>query len=139
VAERVVHSLVRALQRVPELAGLPEEALLEVVGASVTLFWPAGSTVFAAGEPADGLYVVLSGCLAVEGGDARVAAVGPGDYVGERSLLRSTRRSHTVVADEDAELLVVPSTAFRALLEAHPEMAEQVHAKLRAREAPGSG
>src|ERR671915_542358 len=58
---RVTHSLVKALRTVPDLAALDDRTLLRIVGGSVNLFWPAGTSVFEKGEPAEALYVVLAG------------------------------------------------------------------------------
>lgn len=144
MVRRITHSLVKALRQVREFAGLSDAALLEVVGASVNLFFPAGAVVFRKGAASDGLYVVLSGRVTVadEPGGAEVAQIGPGDYFGEQSLLLETVRSHSVAAVEDAEILVLPISSFQALLEGNPVLAGQVEDKLRARlaatDAPGS-
>jgi CRP-like cAMP-binding protein len=134
----VTHSLVKALRAVPELERLPDETLLEIVGASVNLFWGAGSVVFKEGEPSDGLYIVLSGQVAVhDAGGREVARVGPGDYFGEQSLLLHTNRSKTIVAAEDSELLVLSREGFAQLVEHHPDLVTQVRDKLQARLAAG--
>ena len=62
---RVTHSLVRALQDVPGFESLDERRLLELIGDSANLYWPAGSTVFERGGPSDGLYIVISGRVEV--------------------------------------------------------------------------
>jgi CRP-like cAMP-binding protein len=56
------------------------------------------STVLSAGQRADGLYIVLAGhCHVTRDGDNRVS-LGPGDLIGETSLLTGEKVSNPVVA-----------------------------------------
>lgn len=126
------HSLVRALRRVPDFAPLEDGLLLKVVGASANLFWPADSFVFEAGSPSDALYIVLGGKVRILEGDDQdglVAEIGPGDYFGELSLLRNTQHTKGAQAIEDSELMVLPKRSFESLLEADPDLADQVRTK----------
>jgi CRP-like cAMP-binding protein len=126
----LTHTLVRALQQIPAFASLDEATLLRIVGASTNLFWPAGAAVFESGDPADALYVVLSGLVRIEESDGEgareVARMQPGDFFGELSLLLERRHSKRAEAVEDSELMVLCRDPFRALLDGAPELAEQV-------------
>ena len=128
-----MHSLVRALMSVPGFDALDEHGLLEVVGCSANMIWPTGSAVFRSGEPAEALYVVLSGSVRiVEGTDGEateVARIGPGDYFGELSLLLDETHVRSAVVDEEAELLVVPKEPFQELLESQPDLAAEFRKK----------
>ena len=127
---RTTHSLVKALRAVPSFASLDDDTLLEIVGDSVNLRWRAGSVLFAAGSPPDGLYVVLSGTVRVlNARGAVVAVLGPGEFLGEFSLLLGTAHQHTVEATEDAELMVVPKERFDDLLAASPALSQSIRAK----------
>jgi CRP-like cAMP-binding protein len=128
------HSLVQALRAVPSLSSLGDAELLSIAGESANLAWRAGSEVIPSGTPADGLYVVLSGSVQVlEPGGAEVGVLGPGDYVGEFSLLLGNPRRHDVVAREDSELMVVPKERIDRLLEEQPQFAREVRAQVEAR------
>jgi CRP-like cAMP-binding protein len=124
MAEPVTHSLVKALRTVPEFESLDDRALLRIVGASVNLFWPAGSTIFEKGAPSEGVYIVLSGRVRVFDPDAPDAATDlkPGESFGELSLLLNRTHSKTAKAKKDAELMVVPGSSFRELLDASPDL-----------------
>jgi CRP-like cAMP-binding protein len=124
MAEPVTHSLVKALRTVPEFESLDDRALLRIVGASVNLFWPAGSTIFEKGAPSEGVYIVLSGRVRVFDPDAPDSATDlkPGESFGELSLLLNRTHSKTAKAKRDAELMVVPGSSFRGLLEASPDL-----------------
>jgi CRP/FNR family cyclic AMP-dependent transcriptional regulator len=140
VGDRIVHSLVTALRNVPEFGGLDERTQLRVVGASANLFWPEGSTIFQRGAPAEALYIVLKGAVAVvdetDGREVEAARIGPGDYFGEMSLLLHTTHTKSARAAEDTELMVVPKESFQALLSSTPELAEHFRRKIE-RRMPG--
>jgi NTE family protein len=85
--------------------------------------------LFVQGDHADRLYLVLSGRLrvVVEGEDgeegARVLRVlGPGAAIGELAVLTGQRRSASVQAVRDSELLEVDAGRFHELLERNAEL-----------------
>jgi len=135
--ERITHSLVKALRSVPDFASLTDHELLDIVGASTNLAWPAGAVVFAKGSPSEALYIVLSGSVrisdVVDGRRVDVAKVGPGASFGELSLLLHTTHSKEAVAEEDTELMIVPKEWFQGLLEAKRDLAEHFRRRLEER------
>lgn len=84
--------------------------------------------VFAEGEPADELYVVQSGRIAiakrsVDGRESVVALMEEGDLFGEMPLFDAQGgRSADARALEPSALLAVPYGAVRSALEARPEV-----------------
>lgn len=130
---QVDHSLVKALKGVPEFGALDDHARLAIVGASATLFWPAGSLIFEKGSPAEALYIVLEGRVRIfeprDDGEVEVAEMGPGDFFGELALLLEGVRSKSAQAIEDVELMVILKSAFDELLESDPDLNEQVRRK----------
>jgi CRP-like cAMP-binding protein len=130
----ISHTLVRALRTVPAFSGLDETTLCDIVGASSNLVWREGSPIFEPGDPAEALYIVLSGEVRiVDEVEQDVARLGSGDFFGELSLLRRT--SHTKRAEvlEDSELMVLPHQPFEALLAEDPELAEAVRSAMETR------
>ena len=134
MAEPVSHSLVKALRSVPDFASLDNHALLRIVGASINLFWPAGSVIFERGSPSEALYIVLSGRVRILERDGQreveVARVEPGSSFGELSLLLNTKHTKEARAEQDAELMVVPKDSFQELLESSPDLAEHFRRRL---------
>lgn len=112
----------------PDFAELGDRTLLRLLSAAATLFWSEGSTVFEKGTAADGLYIVISGEVAVlepeDPGDGEVARVGPGGYFGELSLFFGDQHSKRVCATDDCELMVIPKKSFQVLLDDDDELAE---------------
>lgn len=128
------HSLVKALRSVPSLDQCDEGTLLCIVGDSVNLVWPAGRRVFEPGTPSEGLFIVLSGSVRILGDNGSdIAALGPGEYFGELSLLLGTDHKRAVEAAEDSELMFVPKARFDALLESNPGLGEGIRRKAKER------
>jgi CRP-like cAMP-binding protein len=129
----VSHSLVKALRRVPAFAGLDEATLLELVGCSVNLHWDSGKVVFEPGDPAEALYVVLSGRVRIADADRVIATIDSGDYFGELSLMLDTTHSKAAIAAGQTELMVVPKESFQALLAERPELESLVRRQMEER------
>jgi voltage-gated potassium channel len=130
----ISHTLVRALRAVPAFSTLDETTLCDIVGASSNLVWRAGSPIFEPGDPAEALYIVLSGGVRiVDESKQDVARLGSGDFFGELSLLRRTSHSKRAEVLEDSELMVLPRRPFEALLAEDPGLAEAVRSAMEAR------
>jgi CRP/FNR family transcriptional regulator, cyclic AMP receptor protein len=122
---------------VPSLSELEDRTLLAIVGDSANLFWRAGSTVFAKGSPADGLYVVVSGAVRVLGdGGVVLGELRTGDFFGELSLLEGVAHGRDVVAVEDTELMVIAKECFDDLVGGNPDLARSIRETAAQRGAP---
>ena len=89
------------------------------------------STVLAAGDLTDSLYIVLSGRLKVmmsdaEGKEVILSILGPGEFFGEMGLIDDSPRSASVVAIEACELLSIAKRDFKKCLAENFEMAMAV-------------
>ena len=87
----------------------------------------AGRALFQAGDPADCLYILLSGALGVyvsgsQGEPRLIAFIRPGETVGEMALLSGTPRSATVRALRDCDLLRLNHEGFLRIVEEAPEL-----------------
>ena len=137
MADPVTHSLVAALRAVPVFAAFDDSTLLKIVGASENLFWREGSTVFEKGSEAEGLYIVLSGCIRIfdveDGRETEIVRVQPGEFFGELSLLLETTHTKSAAATQDAELMVVPKDSFQDLLASYPDLDEHLRRKIEER------
>ena len=98
----------------PALDALTERAEKVSVG--------AGETIVAEGDSADRFYVITRGEVAVtrsspEGDEIELATLGPGQFFGEVGILAETRRTATVRAIDDTELLALSWAEFQDALE----------------------
>ena len=82
-----------------------------------------GDTLWAQNEAALQVGVLLSGRLSVRVGDVPVAAIGPGELVGESSaFVRGEVRTAAVIADQPSELVVLGRAHLATLRTAYPEL-----------------
>ena len=89
----------------------------------------AGETLLVAGTPSDALFLVWNGSLEVllAGTDDEVVArIGPGDVLGEVSLMDPGPASATVRCDTGAVLLVLTRERLEELWEEHPRVASRL-------------
>ena len=103
----------------PDLIG-PELDSLEESAERVS-FAP-GETIVAEGDPADRFFVIAQGEVAIsrrspEGDEIKLAALGRGQFFGEVGILAETRRTATVRAVDDVELLALSWQKFQDTLE----------------------
>jgi CRP/FNR family transcriptional regulator, cyclic AMP receptor protein len=89
------------------------------------------------GEPGRECFVIADGKAKATVRGSGSASLGPGDVVGEMSLLDQAPRAATVTAWTDMHLLVLTPRNFSALIEEFPPVARRIMAALarRVREA----
>lgn len=92
----------------------------------------AGETIFSEGDPSDHCYKIVSGAVEIRlalpgvmrrGRSEAVATCGPGELIGEMSLLDRTTRSASAVAVEPTVCLSYTAEEFVDLLESDPREA----------------
>jgi CRP-like cAMP-binding protein len=103
----------------PLFAGAGRRALHTLVEHACFAEFDAGETVVARGDPADALFVVLSGSAEASGVDD-VRSLERGDYFGELGYLGDSRRSVTVVATAALRVMEVSWDAFVRLARHDP-------------------
>lgn len=88
-----------------------------------------GETLLHAGQTNDVLYVVLSGRLAVLLGGSpgpRHVQIGPGDVVGELSVIDGNPVSADVIAEDASTVIAIEGDELWSVLDASPEMARNL-------------
>ena len=85
-----------------------------------------GDVIIHEGNPVDGLYVVLSGEVAVSKGGQSLASLREGELFGEMSLLQKTPATATVTAARNTSLLRLPREDFDTLILTHPQILELI-------------
>ncbi len=119
------------LRGVPVFAQLSEELLARVAALAEPVALRGGEWLFRAGDEADGVYLVRLGHLEVlgephpEDGQApqMLNTLTRGAVLGELALLNGSRRSASVRALRDSELVRIGKPGFDALLREQPELA----------------
>jgi CRP-like cAMP-binding protein/plastocyanin/mono/diheme cytochrome c family protein len=114
------------LRQVPLLASLPPAELDRLTAPSALRKLAPGSILVKEGERGDDFLIILSGqaqvVKALGTDDERtIATLGPGEFIGEMSLLNPNHlRTASVRSATDLELLAIPLTEFDALLKRYP-------------------
>jgi CRP-like cAMP-binding protein len=87
---------------------------------------PAGEVVFSEGDPADRMYIVTDGTVALSIGDTVVEVLGPGGLFGEMAVIDRVPRSASAVAETDVTLVAIDKRRFWFLVQETPYFAEIV-------------
>src|SRR5712675_3048511 len=115
------------LRNVPLFSTLPEHQLGLLTSAVSRKGLARATSVIAAGDITESLYVVISGRMKVmmsddEGREVILAILGPNEFFGEMGLIDDHPRSASVVALEPCELLSLSKRDFKRCLSENFEM-----------------
>ncbi len=78
------------------------------------------------GERGREFFVLLSGAAEVRRKGRKVDTVGPGDMIGEMSLVSGLPRNATVTVTATVDALVIDERHFRRMLQEHPAIQAKV-------------
>ena len=131
------------IRQVPMFAELSEAEASELWHAGRRVGLSPGEVFIREGEQGGTLYIILAGAVEVTKRDGEhevtLATRGPGEFLGEMSLLEQAPRTASVRATEPSQVLAIGSEAFRQLLARRPEAAatllRTVTSRLRSTEA----
>ncbi len=132
----------RLQQTVPLLRGMTRFQVHRIMRAGKVQRVEAGRRLFAQGDVADGMYVVISGvfdAIVVPSGDCdnghpstptRVNRLSVGDVIGEMGLLVSGTRCVSVVAAASGDVLMLSRTHLARIRRHYPRTANRLLANL---------
>lgn len=127
-------SMHRLLGDIDLLSGVPDTVLSDLASVGTTFTTPPGGTAIVQGSISAGLQVVLEGSALVEVNGVRRAAVGPGQYFGEISVIDGKGRSATLIAGDDGlKTFAISPVNFSKLIDKHPALARSLLIALCAR------
>ena len=95
-----------------------EVARISAAGTHVTL--PAGWSPIWEGTSGDKAYILLAGTVSVRHGKEEIAQLGPGDIMGEKSIVGHSLRTASVVALTPLELIHFTDDSVRTLCKEMP-------------------
>lgn len=129
-------SVAGLLRSVPLFAELEDDELERFSRVAVPRSYPDGTRVFHEGDRSDACYIVRTGTFRVtrehpDGRAITLATLSTGDIVGELAMLDGEVRSASVeTLGGEGELLALPASDVRSLLERHPEITVKMVAAL---------
>ena len=114
---------IEALQHGTLFASVPQDDLAVLAESMSEEAFGRDAVVCAAGDPADRIYVVMTGSFEVRpaGVEDHRITLRPGDLFGEYGLFDQGLRTATIVAREPGTLLTLDYGRFRAFLIQFPE------------------
>jgi CRP-like cAMP-binding protein len=116
----------QALRGVTVFSGLSPEELARVTDAATITEHPAGDELTEQGAYSHRFYLILGGKVSVERDGAAVTTLGPGEFIGEISLLGGGKATATVRCEEPTRCLVLRREEFWKVLEEEPAMALRI-------------
>jgi len=134
-----------ALDRCRLFADLPEDATAALAEHSGWLHFAPGEAVVVQGQASRAMYVIASGRVAVErevtsatalsdAAFATVTELSSGEVFGEMAFLTGEPRAATVRAALATNVVKVDSAALTALLQDHPDLADELAGRMAARQ-----
>jgi len=127
------------LKRLPLLEDLPDDAIDELAGKLVPVSLQENEILFRKGDPGNSLYIIDAGWVKIvtedeQGEELILNQVGPGQAIGEMSLIDQEPRSASVVAlSPTVQMFKLGGEDFLDVLAAQPEVALSVMRNLSGR------
>ncbi|MPV38454.1 helix-turn-helix domain-containing protein [Georgenia subflava] len=121
----------QVLGQVPYFTGLTQDQLADIDARMVSLSWAEGDPLYAAGEPAQHLYVLAAGRVKITqptpgGHEVLTDVLTPGDLFGALGTLGEPVYGENAEALTTSCALRIDPAGFRAVLTEHPEVALRV-------------
>jgi CRP/FNR family transcriptional regulator, cyclic AMP receptor protein len=116
------------LRQTALFAAVPADRLAELAQLVRRRRFPRGATIFHKGDPGTGLYLLMTGQVKIvlpseTGEEAVLGVLEAGEAFGELALFDGLPRSATVVALQEAEVLLLRREDFLAFVARSPEVA----------------
>jgi CRP-like cAMP-binding protein len=121
------------LEHVPLFAGCSAEIVERLADASGELSFAHGQVVVQQGQVGNGLYIVVSGEVRIVAADEELARLGPGETIGELSVIDQQPRVASAVAAGETVCLALASWDLIAMLDQDPSLAMNLLRELAAR------
>ncbi len=137
-------SLVELIAKSPFFAGASKEAIETLVQEADLVHIPAGEVIIEEGEYEQICYIVLKGAFEVlvtdkeTGKKRQVRSLGPGELLGEMSILSGNPRLAEVRCVREARLLRIGREGFLKLIDSTPAVKERLDERYRERALLGS-
>lgn len=121
------------LASVPLFSGCTRKDLQKIARASNEITVEAGRMLTDQGDAGREAFVIIEGEAAVKRNQRKIATLGPGDAIGELSLLDHGPRTATVEASTPMVLLVLSTREFSGVVDEVPGLAHKLMAALASR------
>jgi len=114
------------LRLVPLFHGLTERSFEAIAALASEVDYAAGEVLVRQGGPGDEFLIILAGRARVERNGAVIRELGPGDFLGEISLVDGNPRTATVTATDPLHAFAIGREGFLDLIERIPVLRLEV-------------
>jgi len=111
------------LARVPLFTGCSDDVVEQLAAVSTDVDFAPDEVIVAQGQTGNGLVIVVTGGVRIVAGNQELARLGPGEVIGELSVIDQQARSASVYAVGPTTCLALASWDFVAVLEREPRLA----------------
>jgi CRP/FNR family cyclic AMP-dependent transcriptional regulator len=108
------------LRLVPLFNGMTDRSFEAIARLASETDFAAGEEIVRQGAPGDRFVIIVTGRARVERDGHQLRELGPGDFLGEISLVDGSPRTATVTATEPIHALIVDRTGFLELIDRIP-------------------
>jgi CRP-like cAMP-binding protein len=113
---------VSTLNSIPLFAALPRRERKVVAQHADEVQYAKGAMIVEEGRLASELFVIMTGTVDVLVGGSTIASLGPGDVVGEIGVLKTIKRTASVVATSPVEAIVMWGPEVKGLRTSMPHV-----------------
>jgi CRP-like cAMP-binding protein len=117
---------VDVLSRLPLFETCSKKELNQIASKTVEMDRPAGTILTRAGRDGGLMFVILDGQAEVEKDGTVLGRLGPGDVIGELSLIDGRPRSANVRAVTDLKVLELAQDDFKSLVDTSPQFVQSL-------------
>jgi small-conductance mechanosensitive channel len=128
--EEKINRNAERLSGVPIFSPLSEEETEQLAEAAKTRIYAAGEAIVRMGQEGSSMFVIVRGRVNVQivenGQEKIVNTLTESDFFGEMSLLTGEKRTATVVAADETEVLRIEKKAMKLILESNPDLVQSI-------------
>jgi CRP/FNR family transcriptional regulator, cyclic AMP receptor protein len=121
------------LREVPLFRGCAEASLRRLAERTTEVEFRTGTPIVQQGQVGNGLLILVVGSALVQTGDQELARLGPGEVIGELSVIDQEPRMASVTALEPSICLALASWDLLEVLDSDPQLARNLLAELAGR------
>lgn len=126
MARRPRSEMIEIVRGIPLFAGLTKTDIREIGKLCFERSYEPEEVMLKQMEDAQLMVAIVSGTARIVKDGKTITTVGPGDVVGEMSLIDGHRRSASVVAETPVEVVEIHRTTFTKLLDSNPSIARKL-------------
>jgi small-conductance mechanosensitive channel len=128
--EETVNINAERLNAVPIFAPLSDEENESLAEAATTRIYAPGEAIVRMGQEGNSMFIIVRGKVDVKVSDGErqntVNSLGENDFFGEMSLLTGEKRTATVIAVDETEVMRIDKKALKPIFENNPDLVQAI-------------